>query len=321
MAYIEHETRVTNPRRRRGKATRTVKGRFTKRRGNRRKRTASRTHKRTSNGPKIKRYTVKALRKELRRRGVKANSGSTRRRRGSGKRSKRRTVRRSNPVLIELGAVNPRRRKNVAKRKTRRRRASVARVHRRRRTNVRRRRVNRRRANPVARRRVHHRRRRRTNAGGYRRVRRYSRRRRNPVFGMSGGKNMLTMVAGGLVGVAATKFLPTMLPSSITASFGSGPFMGVIITAAGAFAAGWIAKRFMPGAFADAVLFGGLMQTASVALTAFAPPSLASRLALSGLGDIMPGNFVVPQNPVTSRAVVAMPQGVGAFRRAFGGQR
>jgi uncharacterized membrane protein YeaQ/YmgE (transglycosylase-associated protein family) len=151
---------------------------------------------------------------------------------------------------------------------------------------------------------------------------RHYRRRRNPVFGMSGGKNMLTMVAGGLVGVAATKFLPTLLPSSIAGSLGGGAFMGVLVTAAGAFAAGWIAKRFMPGAFADAVMFGGLMQTASVALTAFAPPSLASRLALSGLGDIMPGNFVVPQNPVTSRAVMfPSSQGVGAFRRAFGGQR
>lgn len=312
MAYIQHETRVTNPRRRRGTATRTAKGRFTRRKGNA-KRKANRTHKRSA-GPKIKRYTVKALRKELRRRGVKANPSATRRRTGTARNKRRSTVRQSNPVLIELGAVNPRkRRKNVAKRKTRRR-ASVARVHRRRRTNVRR--VHhRRRRNPVAR--VHHRRR--SNA---RRVHHY-RRRRNPVFGMSGGKNMLTMVAGGLVGVAATKFLPTLLPANITGSLGGGAFMGVLVTAAGAFAAGWIAKRFAPGAFADAVMFGGLMQTASVALTAFAPSTLSSRLALSGLGDIMPGNFVVPQNPVTSRAVIPMPvaQGMGAFRRAFGGQR
>ncbi len=204
----------------------------------------------------------------------------------------------------------------MAKRKAvrrRRRSNAVARV-RRRRTNVRRRR----RSNPVVRhtrrRRIHHRSRRRVNA----------RRRRNPVFGMSGGKNMLTMVAGGLVGVAATKFLPTLVPGSITAGFGGGALMSVAITAAGAFAAGWLAKRFVGGAFADAVMFGGLMQAGSVLLTAFAPPSIAQRLALSGLGDIMPGNFVVPQNPVTSRQVIPMPApaaGMGAFRRAFGGQR
>ena len=76
------------------------------------------------------------------------------------------------------------------------------------------------------------------------------------------------MVGGGLVGVAATKYLPTLLPTSITAGLGGGAMMSVLISGAGAFAASWIArmvggKTGAGGEFADAVLFGGLMQTGS----------------------------------------------------------
>ncbi len=108
------------------------------------------------------------------------------------------------------------------------------------------------------------------------------------------------MVGGGLVGVAATKFLPTLIPSSVTGMLGSSPIMGVAMTVAGAFAASWLAKR-VSTEFGDAVLFGGLMQAGSVLLTAFAPTALSSQLALSGMGDIVPGWFSVPQNSVTNR--------------------
>lgn len=112
------------------------------------------------------------------------------------------------------------------------------------------------------------------------------------------------MVGGGLVGVAATKFLPTLIPSSVTGMLGASPLASIAITAAGAFAAGWLGRRFVGSDFGDAVLFGGLMQTGSAILTAFAPPAIASQLALSGVGDIVPGWFAVPQNPVTNRAPV-----------------
>jgi hypothetical protein len=131
------------------------------------------------------------------------------------------------------------------------------------------------------------------------------------------------MVGGGLVGVAATKFLPTLIPSSITATLGASPIIGVALTVAGAFVASFIAKK-VNSEFGDAVLFGGLMQAGSVLLTAFAPAALSSQLALSGMGDIVPGWFAVPQNPVTSRAQVAMmPAGAGggmgvAIPRPFG---
>ena len=129
------------------------------------------------------------------------------------------------------------------------------------------------------------------------------------------------MTGGVLVGVAATKYLPTLIPASLTSSLGTGSFVSVLVTGAGAFAAGFLARKVSPGAFADAVLLGGLAQTASAALNAFAPPTWAGRLALSGVGDIIPGSYVVPQNPIKS-AVIPMPStGMGAFRGAFGGRR
>lgn len=303
MATVRIRTRVANPRR----VTR------------KRKKAAGKK------SPVIRRYTVKALKKELKRRGAKTNPARRKRHTKRATIRRRRAVKR-NPVLIELGSVlNPHtRRKNVAKKaakNSRRRRTArrnprrrvarrTTRVHRRRRTRrnpvvvvTRRRRVNRRRtSNP--RRRVHH---------------RVHRRRRNPaIFGHSGGKSLVMMVGGGLVGVAATKFLPTLLPDSIRSSVGGGVLANIALTGAGAFVASWLAKKISPQ-FGDAVLLGGLMQTGSIALTALAPASLSSRLALSGMGDIVPANFVVPQNPIRAAfpviPITAGNGGMGALRR------
>lgn len=184
-------------------------------------------------------------------------------------------------------------------------------------TRRRRRYTRRRRSNPVVR---HHRRRRRASNVHHRRRRHYSRHRNPALFGRSGGKDLLIMVGGGLVGVAATKYLPTLLPTSITASMGSGPFMGILVSGAGAFLAGWLARRFVGQTFGDAVMFGGLMQVGSQVLTAIAPPALASRLALSGLGEIVPGMYVVPQNPIKDYRPPAPPAGVSGMgnMRRFG---
>ena len=126
------------------------------------------------------------------------------------------------------------------------------------------------------------------------------------------------MVGGGLVGVAATKYLPTLLPTSITGAMGGGAMMSVAISGAGAFVAGWLAKRFVGPVFGDAVLFGGLMQAGSTLLTAIAPAALSSRLALSGVGDIVPGMFVVTQTPIKDYRPPAPPasaSGMGNLRR------
>ena len=149
----------------------------------------------------------------------------------------------------------------------------------------------------------------------------YRSRRRNPmIFGQSSAKEIAFMVAGGLVGVAATKYLPTMLPTNLTGAMGgAGGFMQVGISVAGAFVAGWIGGMW-DRSFGDAVLFGGLMQAGSQLLSLFLNPN---PLALSGLGDIVATRgFVVPQNPVLQPIAAPAPaKGMGAFRGAFGYRR
>jgi hypothetical protein len=141
---------------------------------------------------------------------------------------------------------------------------------------------------------------------------------------MSGGKDILMTVAGGLVGVAATKFLPTLIPASMLSSFGSNAIISVLITGAGAFVAGWLGGK-VSAEFGKAVFFGGMMQTGSAALNAFIPNAsiLGQRLALSGVGDIVPtGPFTVPNNQFKTLAMPApINAGMSGFRTAFGGRR
>lgn len=195
----------------------------------------------------------------------------------------RKAVKRRNPaLLVTLGAVNPHKRKvrKVAKRK---KRNPVARRRRTRRNPTRivvvapkRRSVRRRRSNPTRRRRV-------------------SVRRRNPsVFGSRlGSGQTLSMIAGGLLGVFAAKVIPGMLPVSLSAN----PILRLVTTGGSAWVASLLAGKAFSAPFADAVFFGGLMQTGSVAITTFAP-QIGGPLALSGMGDLVPGRFAVPQNPL-----------------------
>lgn len=182
--------------------------------------------------------------------------------------------------------------------KRRRSRARVTNTRRRRRVNSRRRR------NPVAvtRRRRYTRRRR--SVGGRRR--RVNGRRRNPM-GMS-SSDMFKKLVGGVAGMAITKFLPTLVPASIT---GSNQFMGILVTAAGAFAAGMIADKVAGPAWGQAVLVGGLIQTGSTTLNTLAP-SLASSLGVSGMGDIIPTQpFPVPNNQMRPVLMAAPASGGG----------
>jgi hypothetical protein len=194
--------------------------------------------------------------------------------------------------------------------RTRRRRRTTARNSRRRRVARNPRRYTRRRrraANPVFRRR-----RRRRAVANPRRRRRYSvvrrnrrrRSRRNPsLFGHSITSTQgIKLIGGGIAGVIASKFIPTMLPVSMLGSLGSSAIGRVVITGISAVAAGWAAGKVDP-LFGEGVLFGGLMQTVSVAFNAFLP-SLYSSLGV-GLGDLLPGQFVVPQNPI--RAAIPPP--------------
>lgn len=145
-------------------------------------------------------------------------------------------------------------------------------------------------------------------------------RHRNPeVFGMRlTGKSTLQLVGGGLVGVAAAKFIPTMLPANQLTQNNIGR---VIVTGVSAFVAGWVAGKVNP-TFGGAVLFGGLMQTGSVALNAFLPGFSIGGVPI-GMGELMPGQFSVPQNPLRLPPPPPAPAtnariGVNGLARAYG---
>ena len=95
--------------------------------------------------------------------------------------------------------------------------------------------------------------------------------------------------------MAAAKFLPTLIPASMAPGIITSNVGRTVVTGIAAVAAGFIAGKW-DRRVGDAVLFGGLMQTASVALNAFLP-DLYKSLGIS-LGDFAPGRFAVPQNPL-----------------------
>jgi hypothetical protein len=335
MATVTKIRRIANPRRKAHSfRPRNKKGHFLKASAARRKNTAHRKRSNPSKsarrGPVIKRYSSKTLKRELKRRGIKIGSNPRRTVRRKVMATKHHRTVKKNPVLIELGMLNPRKRSNrVAKarrsRKSRshnprRRYVKAAKARRtsshRRRTAPnpaprRRRRVARRYG--VARRRMTH------NPRTARRMRRYSS--RNP-FGTT-GKQMFEIGGGILVGVAATKYIPTLIPSSVSSMVGGGTFGAVLMTGAGAFAAGWLAQKFIPGSFAQGVFYGGIAQTISSLLNAIAPPQLSGALALSGVGDIIPTQgFTVPNPSVRAPLMMAAPAAGGGmaapgFRGAF----
>ena len=197
-------------------------------------------------------------------------------------------------LLVTLGAVNPRGGSMAARK--RRKKAHRA-------SNPRRRRRNTRVVVTAPRRpRVSHRRRRHN-----------PRRRRNPgAFSMK-GTGLAKAVVAGLAGVAAAKFIPTLIP----AQFVQGNLIRTVATGASAFIAQWVAKIVVKDAtISDAVLFGGLMQTGSTALNAFLP-GIARQLGLSGLGTFVDGNFTIPENYLKRAPIMPAPA-VAGLARAYG---
>src|ERR1700676_1556078 len=152
---------------------------------------------------------------------------------------------RSNPVLLEFGALNPhkKRRKSVAKRRRHHRRNPSpvrARV-----SNRRHKRRNHRRRNPSVR--MHNR-------------RRHYHRRRNPV-GIN--KQLVEMAGGVLTGAAASKYLPTLIPTSVLGAIPSSSFTVPLVTGVGTAMAGWLAHKFLPMGVAAGVVAGGAALTLS----------------------------------------------------------
>ena len=145
--------------------------------------------------------------------------------------------------------------------------------------------------------------------------------RRNPsLFGASlGSKQSLMILGGGFAGLIGAKFIPTLLPTSLTGSIGSSNGGRFVLTLASALAVAWAAGKFVGPQFGDGALFGGLIQAGSVALNAFLP-SVYSSLGI-GLGDLLPGSFAVPQNPIRAgMARPALPAPAKGAAGATGGQ-
>jgi hypothetical protein len=166
--------------------------------------------------------------------------------------------------------------------------------------------------------------RRRTVSSGKRRNprRRVMNRRRNPsLFGqqMTGGK-MAAAIGAGLIGVAGVKLVPTVLPASLS---GSG-LMRVAVSGASAFVLQFIARKLgLSQELSSAVLFGGLMQTGSVLINYALPTSISAKLTL---GELVPGSYPAPFNPVKAGAPVLLPaaapgKGVSALGRTAFGRR
>lgn len=256
--------------------------------------------------------------KQIRHFGTKAQKAALKRKKNpvrkvSATKTNRRRKRRSNPALVvTLGAMNPRRTKK------RRNKPVAAKRNRRRRVNATRTKTNRRRRrNPVARktnrRRTRRRnatrivvvapkanRRRRRNPARRNSRRRVHHRRRNPMSTSLFGaplfsKGSMELVGGGLVGVAAAKFIPTLLPVSLAGGITSSNIGKTVMTGIAAVIGGWAGSKVSPQ-FGQGMLFGGLMQTFSVGLNAFLP-QVWTQLNPQ-LGDLMPGQFAVPQNPL-----------------------
>ena len=137
-----------------------------------------------------------------------------------------------------------------------------------------------------------------------------ARRRRNPTLfgGNVSTAQMTEAIIGGLVGVTATKTITAAAPGQLVAT----PIMRVVTSIASALASGWVAKMVSPR-FGDAVMFGGLMQAGSVALNTFIP-SVGGTIGLSGgLGDLVPGAYPVPQNPLNPAQLNYPAYGGGAY--------
>jgi hypothetical protein len=332
MAVVTKVTRVANPRRRNARGK--YRLRTTRRKNAGRKKMTAKQIKYF--GTARQRAGLKAARKRKRtsnpvsHRRTKRSSHAPRRRKiNYTARPIKRRRRRTNPALVvTLGSVNPRRRTNrVAK--TRKRRKAVSR--RRRATNVRHRRTNvrRRRRTNKSRRTVYvvgnprRRRTRRTNRRRHtvnRRRHRHMNRRRNPsILGISSPKGMLEVSGGILLGVGATKAINAAVSSSgIVSSLGTSPYMTILTTGVTAWVVGWAATKFMGPTIGGGAYAGGIAMTLSAAINAFLPSSISGYLSL---GDLVNGNFVVPQNPIRAGMVMGASapsaRGMAAYAPAY----
>ncbi len=131
--------------------------------------------------------------------------------------------------------------------------------------------------------------------------------------GIIPNKQLIEIGAGVLVGIAATKYLPTLIPASVTGMIPQSSFSVPLVTAVGAAAATFLAHKFLPMGVATGVAAGGAALTISRLLDAFAPPSIATQLSLAGVGDIVnTQGFLVPDRVMRAPVIqMAAPAGSG----------
>jgi len=128
---------------------------------------------------------------------------------------------------------------------------------------------------------------------------------RNPQFfgrQMKMGE-VVKVVAGGLVGVGITKMVVPMLPATLTTNNLAKFASAVVVALAAGFAAGKVSSDF-----GSSVMFGGLMEAASIGLNPYIPVSQYTGLSGGrGLRAYVPAQFNEPQNPFSQ-----LPAGGGA---------
>lgn len=129
-------------------------------------------------------------------------------------------------------------------------------------------------------------------------------------------KGALKLIGGGLLGVAAVKFIPRMIPAGLIPGSGS-PYVSVLVTGVSAVLAGWLIGK-VDRELGDGATFGGLMVAGSQLINALAPGLAIGGVPIGGLGDLMPGSFVVPQNPLRLPPP-PQPHGGGGGVRAMSG--
>jgi len=130
-------------------------------------------------------------------------------------------------------------------------------------------------------------------------------------------KGALKLIGGGLLGVAAVKFIPRFIPANLLPGGGS-PYVTVLVSGVSAVLAGWLIGK-VDKELGDGAVFGGLMVAGSQLLNAIAPGLSIGGVPIGGLGDLMPGSFVVPQNPLRLPPPPPQPAGGGSGVRAMSG--
>ena len=136
-------------------------------------------------------------------------------------------------------------------------------------------------------------------------------------------KNALKLIGGGLLGVMGVKLVPKLIPAGLIPGGGS-PYLAVLVTGVSAVLVGWAIGK-VDRELGDGATFGGLMVAGSQLINAVAPGLAIGGVpiaGLSGLGDLMPGSFVVPQNPLRLPPPPPQPGGarvaLSGLARAYG---